>query len=135
MTSSGPAAPQTRSWRVARVTAPVTRVLAGQRFFPLWAVVHHTGRKTGRELSVPVAVRTTADAFLIALPWGPGTNWVRNVIAADGCVVRWKGADHRATRPEVVGVVEARPYFSRVTWTIVQRVIHAESFLLLHRQA
>ena len=134
MTSSRPAAPDSRSWRVARVTAPVTRAVAGRRFFPLWAVVHHTGRKTGRELSVPVAVRTTADAFVIALPWGPGTNWVRNVIAAGGCVVRWKGGDHQTSRPEVVGVAAARPYFTRTTWTIVQRVIHAESFLLLHRE-
>jgi hypothetical protein len=111
----------------------VTRVLAGRRFFPLWAVVRHTGRKTGRELSVPVAVRATADVFVVTLPWGPGTNWVRNVIAAGGCVVRWKGADHRVTRPELIGPAQARPYSTRTTWAIVQRVIHAETFLLLHR--
>jgi len=134
MTTTHSRAPDSGSWRLARMTAPATRALAGHRFFPLWAVVHHRGRKTGRELSVPVAVRATPAAFLVALPWGPGTNWARNVLAAGGCVVRWRGADHRVTAPEVVGLEEARPYFSRATWAVVRRVFHAEAFLLLHRE-
>jgi len=134
MTTTQPRAPDTRSWRLARMTAPVTRALAGHRFFPLWAVVHHRGRKTGRELTVPVAVRATSEAFLVALPWGPGTNWARNVLAAGGCVVRWRGADHRVTAPRLVGLEEARPYFTRATWAVVRRVFHAEAFLLLHRE-
>ena len=127
-------APHGRSWRFARLTAPITRRLAGRRYFPLWAVVRHRGRKTGRELSVPVAVRATPDAFLVALPWGPGTNWARNVLAAGGCIVRWKGADYQVTGPEVLGPAAARPYFTRATWAAVRRVFHAEAFLLLHRQ-
>ena len=57
----------------------------------------------GRELTVPVAVGATPELFIVVLPWGAGTNWARNVLAAGGCVVRWKGADHPAGRPEVVG--------------------------------
>ena len=125
--------PTSTSWRMARLTAPLTRALAGYRVFPLWAVVHHRGRKSGRDLSVPVAVRATADHFLIALPWGPGTNWARNVLAAEGCVVRWRGADHRTVRPELIGGAEARAYFGRFTWAVVQRVFGAEVFLLLSR--
>jgi hypothetical protein len=96
-------------------------------------VVHHIGRKTGRELTVPVAVRATPEVFVVVLPWGPGTNWARNVLAAGGCVVRWKGADHRTQRPELVGQSQARAYYSRFEWTVTQRVFRAESFLLLHR--
>jgi hypothetical protein len=107
-------------------------VLAGRRFFPLWAVVHHVGRKSGRELTVPVAVRATPELFIVVLPWGPGTNWARNVLAV-GCVVRWKGADHRTGRPEVADQAQARSYYSRFEWAVVQRVFRAESFLLLHR--
>jgi len=115
------------------MTAPITRVLAGRRFFPLWAVVHHIGRKSGRELTVPVAVRVTPQLFIVVLPWGPGTNWARNVLAAGGCVVRWKGADHQTVRPEVVDQAQARCYYSGFEWAVVQRVFRAESFLLLHR--
>jgi deazaflavin-dependent oxidoreductase (nitroreductase family) len=117
---------------IARAFDPVARALAGKRFIPLWAVVHHRGRKTGRELSVPVAVRAKGDTFVIALPWGPRTNWAQNVLAAGGCVVRWKGVDHVVTRPELIGRAEARSYFGRLTWSIVERMIGADAFLRLH---
>ena len=56
--------------------------LAGHRLFPLWAVLRHRGRKSGTEYSIPVAVMPTDDAFLIGLPWGRGTDWARNTVAA-----------------------------------------------------
>jgi deazaflavin-dependent oxidoreductase (nitroreductase family) len=127
------ARPEGRYWRFARVTAPTARRLAGRRFFPLWAVVHHRGRRTGRELSVPIAVRVSPDRFVVALPWGPDTNWARNVLAAGGCVVRWRGADHRVTRAELVGRPEARPYYGGLVWLVAEHVIHADTFLILHR--
>ncbi len=125
--------PASRSWRFARVTAPLARRLAGRRFFPLWAVVQHRGRRSGRALSVPVAVRARPDAFLIVLPWGPSTNWVRNVLAAGGCVVRWRGADRPCSDPAVLDRAGARPYFGRPTWFAVEHLFGADSFLLLRR--
>src|SRR3954447_12580737 len=102
MTSSATTAPKNTSWRFARATAPAVRVLAGRRWFPLWAVVHHRGRVSGRSLTLPVAVIAPADAFVINLPWGAGTNWVRNVLTAGECTVRWKGVDHRADQPTII---------------------------------
>jgi deazaflavin-dependent oxidoreductase (nitroreductase family) len=132
-TNRSTAAPTGRSWRLARVTAPMARALAGRRFFPLWAVVHHIGRKTGRELSVPVAVMAAADTFVITLPWGPGTNWARNVLAAGGCTLTWRGADLQVTDPRLLDRDGARPYFGRLTWAVVRRVIGADAFLLVRR--
>src|SRR5690349_10060056 len=97
------------SWRFARATAPAIRVLAGRRWFPAWAVVHHRGRVTGRDLAVPIAIVTTPDGFVINLPWGARTNWVRNVVAAGGCTIRWKGIDHRMDQPRIIDAVAARP--------------------------
>jgi hypothetical protein len=133
MTTTTPS-PSSSSWRFARSTAPVMRALAGRRGFPLWAVVHHRGRRSGRELAVPVAVMVSEDAFVIALPWGAGTNWVRNVLTAGTCVVRWNGSAYVVTAPELLDAAAARPYYGRVTWSIVRRVLHAEAFLLLHRR-
>lgn len=127
------AAPTGTPWRFAQLTAPFARRFAGRRYFPLWAVVHHRGRRSGRELTVPVAVRVTPEVFLIVLPWGAGTNWARNVLAAGGCVLRWKGADHTVTEPEVVGRDRARAHFGRVTWPVVERLMGAEEFLMLSR--
>jgi hypothetical protein len=119
---------------VARLTAPMARVLAGRRLVPLWAVVHHRGRVTGRELTVPVAVRATREVFVIVLPWGPGTNWARNVLAADGCVLRWKGVDHRVDEPTLIGAADARAYFGRAPWFVVEKLMRADSFLRLRRE-
>ncbi|GIF16983.1 hypothetical protein Ate01nite_70150 [Actinoplanes teichomyceticus] len=108
-------------------------MLAGRRWFPLWAVVHHRGRVSGRGLSVPVAVVATPDGFVINLPWGARTNWVRNVIAAGGCTLRWKGADHRVDHPEILDAAAAHPYYSALAWALVQRLFPADAWLLLHR--
>ncbi|GAA2850680.1 hypothetical protein Acy02nite_34020 [Actinoplanes cyaneus] len=124
--------PDNTSWRFARATAPAVRVLAGRRFSP-WAVVHHRGRVSGRDLTVPVAVVATPDGFVINLPWGAGTNWVRNVLAAGGCTVRWKAADHRMGDPRIVDEATARPFYTRVTWTIARRLFPADAWLVLRR--
>lgn len=92
---------------VARMTAPLSRPLAGRRLFPLWAVVRHHGRRTGRAYAVPVAIRVTPESFVIALPWGDHTQWARNVLAAGGCTIRWRGADHLGSEPVVIGPAEA----------------------------
>ncbi|GGN13284.1 hypothetical protein FHR83_003711 [Actinoplanes campanulatus] len=125
----------TTSWRLARTTAPAVRVLAGRRLIPLWAVVHHRGRVSGRDLRVPIAITTTPDGFVINLPWGARTNWVRNVIAAGGCVIRWKGVDHRMADPRIIDATEARPYYGRVTWAIASRLFPADAWLLLRHTA
>lgn len=97
---------------LARITDPLWRPIAGRRILPLWAVVHHRGRRSGREYAVPVAVRATPEAFFIALPWGDATQWARNVQAAGGCTLRWRGKDHQADAPQVVGRSQAAPAFS-----------------------
>ncbi|WP_214406269.1 nitroreductase/quinone reductase family protein [Pseudonocardia lacus] len=133
MTTTAPA-PSGTSWRITRLTTPLARAFAGRRFFPLWAVVHHRGRRTGRDLAVPVALLVTPEAFVVTLPWGSGTNWVRNVLAAGGCRVRWKGVDHDVTAPEVIDRARARAFYGRATWWVAERVIKADSFLLLRRE-
>lgn len=127
------AGPTGAALRFARATNGFARTLAGHRLVPLWAVVHHRGRTSGRELSVPVALLSTPETFVVTLPWGPRTNWVRNVVAAGGCRVRWKGRDHEAHDPRVVGRDEARRYYPRPFWWAVEHVIGAEHFLLMRR--
>ncbi len=89
--------------RVVRFVSRLTRPLAGRRFFPLWAVLRHRGRRSGREYAVPVGVRMTADGYFIALPFGERTQWVHNVVAAGGCTLRWRGEDLVLADPTIVG--------------------------------
>jgi deazaflavin-dependent oxidoreductase (nitroreductase family) len=126
-------APDNTSWRFARATAPAVRLLAGRRLLPIWGVVHHRGRVSGRHLTVPVAITTAPGLFVINLPWGARTNWVRNVLAAGGCTIRWRGTDHRAGEPRILDAAEARPYYSRAAWAIAGRLFPADAWLLLTR--
>jgi deazaflavin-dependent oxidoreductase (nitroreductase family) len=94
---------------IQRATAPVARALAGRRWFPLWAVVHHRGRRSGTEYATPVAIVPTVDKtiILIGLPWGATTNWARNVVAAGGATIAWKGSEHRTVTPRILTAADA----------------------------
>jgi deazaflavin-dependent oxidoreductase (nitroreductase family) len=93
--------------RAVRFGTRLTRPVAGRRFFPLWAVLRHRGRKSGRDYAVTVGVRATADGYFIALPFGERTQWVHNVMAAGGCTLRWRGTDIVLADPTIVLADEA----------------------------
>lgn len=78
--------------RVARHIAPR---------MPGLAVVVHRGRKSGREYRTPVNVFPSTDGYIIALTYGPDTDWVRNVQAAGGCELRTRGRVVRVGEPRV----------------------------------
>ena len=113
MPTTGPPSRLARVTRaLARATAPLSRPLAGHRLFPLYALIRHRGRRSGRDYTIPVAVRATPDAFVIALPWGAETQWVRNVIAAGGCALRWRGEEHTAVDPTIIRGAEGSSAFN-----------------------
>src|ERR1700745_789207 len=97
-----------------RVTDPITRPLAGRRFFKLWRVVHHVGRRSGAKYNTPVAIVTTPDGFVIPLPWGERTQWARNVLAAGGCRVQWGGTEYSLVGPQLITRSEADEFFGRI---------------------
>lgn len=88
--------------RFARATNRLSLPLAGKRWNPIFSVVRHTGRRSGRTFETPVAARRIADGFVVALAFGSGANWYRNLVAAGGGVIRWRGVDHPVGAPEPV---------------------------------
>lgn len=89
-------------WHIARFTSPVTLPLAGKRWNPIFAVVEHRGRKTGRRYAAPVAARRTASGFVISLAFGAQVDWYRNLLAAGGGTIQWRGHAHRVSAPEQI---------------------------------
>ena len=69
---------------------------------PGFGVVVHRGRRSGREYRTPVNVFPTDGGYLVALTYGPGTDWVRNVVAAGGCDLVTRGRRLHLTAPRVV---------------------------------
>ena len=67
-----------------------------------YAVVHHIGRRSGTSYETPVEAHRTAEGTLILLPYGPVTDWCRNVLAAGQCTVSVDGRDLALSAPVVV---------------------------------
>ena len=79
--------------RVVRHVAP---------WAPGLGLVVHRGRRSGREYRTPVNVFPADDGFVIALTYGAdNTDWVKNVVAADGCELRTRGRVFRVDSPRV----------------------------------
>ena len=96
---------------LTKVLNPALGKIAAWGWIPVWGVVVHTGRKSGRRFATPIALAKTADGFVIPLPWGTGTDWCRNLVAAHGGIVRWRGADYVVRDPEVIEQAVAAPAF------------------------
>ena len=62
---------------VARLSAPLGRVVAGRRFLTVWAMVEYRGRRSGRRYRTPLAVHRTTDGFVfpVAFGRGDGSEW------------------------------------------------------------
>ena len=60
-------------------------------WMPGFGVIVHHGRRSGRRYQTPVNVFSAGNGYVIALTYGPQTDWVKNVLAAGGCELRTRG--------------------------------------------
>jgi deazaflavin-dependent oxidoreductase (nitroreductase family) len=100
--------------RLARPLGPLARPMAGKGWFPLYAVLNHTGRTSGRVYATPVVALRTPDGFIIPLPFGDATQWARNLFAAGGGSLTWSGRDYRIAEPNVIDRADAGADLPRV---------------------
>ena len=70
------------------------------------SVVRHVGRTSGRTYETPVGPIPTGDGYLIALPYGPGADWARNVLASGSATLVTEGRTVALERPEVVATAD-----------------------------
>jgi deazaflavin-dependent oxidoreductase (nitroreductase family) len=95
-------ATRSRTRRLALLGGPSTRPISGKRWFPLYGTLHHVGRKSGREYATPVVVRGNSRGTYVPLPFGVGTDWYRNAVAAGGVRTTWRGSDRWLAHPTIV---------------------------------
>ena len=77
-----------------------------------WAsVVHHVGRTSGTSYRTPVVAVPIDGGFVIALPYGPDADWVRNVRAAGTATIGHEGHRVLVARPELRPAADANPVF------------------------
>ena len=86
---------------MTKVLNPIIRRAAGHKHVAV-AQIHHEGRRSGRLFITPTSARRTDDGFIVPLTFGERSDWVRNVLQAGHCSIRFKGVDYLATNPVVI---------------------------------
>lgn len=105
-----------------RVLGPLAGVAPGL------GLIVHRGRRSGREYRTPVMVFRDGGTVVIALTYGPDSDWVRNTLAAGGCELLTSGRRVALTEPRIL-TAGARGVPSAVR--AVLRRLDAEIFLSL----
>jgi deazaflavin-dependent oxidoreductase (nitroreductase family) len=106
--------------------------LAARGVIGVWAVIHTTGRKSGKQYATPITVEPFGDAFVIGLPYGEGVDWCRNVLASGSATITWHGKDHPVAAPEIIDRAAADPAYSPPL-RLALRVFRIRKFLRVRR--
>lgn len=79
--------------RVGKVVAP--RLPGG-------GVIVHRGRKSGREYRTPISAFRRPGGYAVALTYGPGAEWVQNVLISGRATLETGGRHVPVTNPRVI---------------------------------
>ena len=76
--------------------------IAGRRYVPLYILLRHRGRRSGRAYATPVVALRVPGGFAIPMAFGEGADWYRNIIAARGATIRRHGTEHQLLEPAAI---------------------------------
>jgi deazaflavin-dependent oxidoreductase (nitroreductase family) len=96
------------------------------------SVIRHQGRTTGRTYQTPVWAVPTEDGFVIAIVYGSGTDWLKNVLASGAAAIVHQGETYPVDQPEIVAMESARAYFP-ATLQRTHRLVGVEGCLRVRR--
>jgi deazaflavin-dependent oxidoreductase (nitroreductase family) len=75
-------------------------------------IVRHAGRRTGRPYETPVVPLPSQHGFVIVLPYGARSEWVRNVLAAGSATIVHEGCSYDVVDPVLIPTRDADHEFS-----------------------
>jgi deazaflavin-dependent oxidoreductase (nitroreductase family) len=101
---------------------------------PYFGVLVHRGRASGRSYRTPVNAFPVPHGFVVALTYGPATDWVRNVLAEGECDMVHRGRRVKLMAPRLVGRGEGRSLVPAPVRPILD-LLGVDSFLRLERRA
>jgi deazaflavin-dependent oxidoreductase (nitroreductase family) len=76
--------------------------IAGRRYVPLYILLRHRGRRSGRPYATPVVGMRVPGGFAIPMAFGEGADWYRNIVAAGGATIRRHGTEHQLVDPAAI---------------------------------
>ena len=95
-------------------------------------IIRNRGRVSGLAYETPVGVIATENGFLVTLPYGTQTSWLRNVLAAGEAELVTEGATHRVDQPELIPMRQVVDRFSAADQRL-SRVLAIDACLRLRR--
>ncbi|MGH3553642.1 MAG: nitroreductase family deazaflavin-dependent oxidoreductase [Mycobacterium sp.] len=87
------------------VTNPLFLPISG--WLPMWSIVEHVGRRSGKAYRTPVSMFRTRDGVAVLLVYGPNRDWVKNLQTANGGRIKLGGKTFDVTDPRIVPTSEA----------------------------
>lgn len=98
--------------QVARLNRRLTNPVLGTAFgrLPPFAIIVHQGRRSAREYRTPVWAFRADDGYVVALTYSADSDWVKNVLAAGGCILERRGRRVEVSHARVVGDKDAQPW-------------------------
>jgi len=105
----------------------LTRPLA--RYLPGFGVIIHRGRRSGHIYETPVNVFQRGDDYVVALTYGAGADWVKNVLSAGVCELITRGRRIQLVVSHIQHSEQLLPVPDVVR--LILRLIHVAEFLHL----
>jgi deazaflavin-dependent oxidoreductase (nitroreductase family) len=117
--------------QAGKVINPWVLRVAGR--VPPAVVLHHVGRKSGKEYRTPVvafAARPEQEILaVVPLPWGSNTDWVRNTMSSGTARLTRGGSDYLVKDVRVVPAYEVVDWLTRVP-SMLLSALGIEEFLV-----
>ncbi|MFO7585842.1 MAG: hypothetical protein R6W69_14035 [Anaerolineales bacterium] len=104
------------------------------RQFGHFAVLEHTGRKSGNRYRIPIIAEPLNNGFVIALTYGKKVDWYENILTSQTCGLRWKNHDYTLANPRFVEAETGLAAFPALARFLLRR-IGIEYYLKLDIQA
>ena len=109
-----------QGWRpVVNLQRKVNRAVFNPRMLELanqpggpTAIVHHTGRSSGRPYRTPVGAVPIDGGYVVAAVYGPGTDWIRNLLSGGPAQIEVAGQRSVIREARLVPIVEVSEAFS-----------------------
>ena len=114
------------------VTNPIQRRWAG--VIPLHGIVEHAGRKSGRTYRTPVLVFGRPGGFAITIGYGLRSDWLRNLLAAEGGGLTHRRRYYTLTRPRVLTGPEALAALP-AGYRLFAKLVHVDGVLVVDASA
>jgi len=116
-----------------RVLNPLTVRIARSSRGP-FCILKHIGRRSGKPYETLIIAFPIADGFVVALTYGPGVDWYRNVCKAGWCRIQWHGQIYEIKKIEPLEPKTALTDFPRF-FRIILSLVNLRDFVKMVGQS